>query len=154
MDHTGRARELFRSGYSCSQSVVGAFCEEMGLPMEMAMRLASSFGGGMGGLRESCGAVTGMFMVAGMIFGYEKPMDYVSKKEHYARIRALAGAFQEQNGTIVCRELLKSLPEKLQTDPMPRTEEYYKVRPCIRFVESAAAILDKLIAEENRKKAE
>ena len=62
MDHVKKARELFRQGYNCSQSVVGAFHEEMGLPLETALRLSSSFGGGMGGLRDTCGAVTGMFL--------------------------------------------------------------------------------------------
>lgn len=145
MDHVKKARELFRQGYNCSQSVVGAFHEEMGLPLETALRLSSSFGGGMGGLRDTCGAVTGMFLVAGMLFGYDSPTDNDVKKVHYARIRQLAVDFAEQHDTIVCRELLKALPGKLQQDPSPRTEEYYKVRPCIRFVETAAELLEQMI---------
>lgn len=150
--HAEKARNLFRQGYNCSQSVVGAFCEEIGLPMETAMKLASSFGGGMGGLREYCGAVTGMYIVAGLLSGYSNADDYAGKKEHYARIRELTARFREKHETTVCRELLKSLPGKLQQDPLPRTEEYYKVRPCVRFVESAAEILDQwLAAEQNGK---
>ena len=114
MNHAEKARDLFREGYNCAQSVVGAFHEEMGLSLSEATRLASSFGGGMGGLRETCGAVTGMFLVAGMLMGYDDPADYDGKKAHYARIRQLAEQFRQKHDTLVCRELLRSLPEKLQ----------------------------------------
>ncbi|MBP3657414.1 MAG: C_GCAxxG_C_C family protein [Clostridia bacterium] len=147
MNHVEKARELFLSGYNCAQAVAGAFADEVGLPEETMMRLSSSFGGGMGGMRETCGAVTGMFMVAGLLFGYEKPGDDEQKKAHYARIRGLAESFKAQHDTVVCRELLAALPGKLQSDPSPRTAEYYKVRPCVRFVEDAAALLEKLIEE-------
>ena len=120
MNHAEKARDLFREGYNCAQSVVGAFHEEMGLSLSEATRLASSFGGGMGGLRETCGAVTGMFLVAGMLMGYDDPADYDGKKAHYARIRQLAEQFRQKHDTLVCRELLRSLPEKLQKDPQPR----------------------------------
>lgn len=80
MNHAEKARDLFREGYNCAQSVVGAFHEEMGLSLSEATRLASSFGGGMGGLRETCGAVTGMFLVAGMLMGYDDPADYDGKR--------------------------------------------------------------------------
>ena len=148
MDHAQRARELFLEGCNCAQSVVGAFAPEMGLTQEAAMRLASSFGGGMGGMRETCGAVTGMFLVAGALLGYDNPKDDAAKKAHYARVRALAEAFRAQECTLVCRELLAGLPGKLQADPQPRTEAYYKTRPCVRFVEAAAHLLDQAL--ENR----
>ena len=102
----------------------------------------------MGGLRETCGAVTGMFLVAGMLMGYDDPADYDGKKAHYARIRQLAEQFRQKHDTLVCRELLRSLPEKLQKDPQPRTEQYYKVRPCVRFVETAAELLDEMLQEQ------
>ena len=142
MNHADRARELFSQGCNCAQAVVCAFGEETGLTQEQAMRLASSFGGGMGGMRETCGAVTGMFMVLGLAHGYDAPGDDAAKKAHYARVRALGEAFREKEGTILCRELLASLPGKLQADPLPRTEEYYRVRPCVRFVEEAARLLE------------
>ena len=148
MNHAEKARDLFREGYNCAQSVVGAFHEEMGLSLSEATRLASSFGGGMGGLRETCGAVTGMFLVAGMLMGYDDPAAYDGKKAHYARIRQLAEQFRQKHDTLVCRELLRSLPEKLQKDPQPRTEQYYKVRPCVRFVETAAELLDEMLQEQ------
>lgn len=148
MNHAEKARDLFREGYNCAQSVVGAFHEEMGLSLSEATRLASSFGGGMGGLRETCGAVTSMFLVAGMLMGYDDPADYDGKKAHYAHIRQLAEQFRQKHDTLVCRELLRSLPEKLQKDPQPRTEQYYKVRPCVRFVETAAELLDEMLQEQ------
>lgn len=147
MNHAEKARDLFRAGYNCAQSVVGAFHEEMGLSLEDAVRLASSFGGGMGGMRETCGAVTGMFLVAGMLKGYDDPADYDGKKAHYARIRELAEQFWQKHDTLVCRELLQALPGKLKQDPQPRTEEYYKVRPCVRFVETAAELLEEMLEE-------
>lgn len=147
INHSEKAESLFNQGYSCSQSVVGAFCDEIGLPLETAVKLASSFGGGMGGLREYCGAVTGMFIVTGLLYGYSSPDDYDGKKTHYARIRTLAEQFKEVHHTCVCRELLASLPGKLEQDPQRRTAEYYKVRPCVRYVKTAAEILDALINE-------
>lgn len=102
-----RAMELFKQGYNCSQSVFGAFCEECGIDFETALKLSSSFGGGMGRLREVCGAVSGMFMVVGMKYGYTDPKDSVSKAEHYKRIQELAEEFKENNRSIVCRELLE-----------------------------------------------
>ena len=104
-------------------------------------------GGGMGGMRETCGAVTGMFLVAGMLKGYDDPADYDGKKAHYARIRELAEQFRQKHDTLVCRELLQALPGKLKQDPQPRTEEYYKVRPCVRFVETAAELLEEMLEE-------
>ena len=103
MNHADRARELFSCGCNCAQAVVGAYAEEIGLTQEQAMRLASSFGGGMGGMRETCGAVTGMFMVLGLAHGYDAPGDDAAKKAHYARVRALGEAFREKEGTILCR---------------------------------------------------
>ena len=148
VDHAAKARDLFAGGYNCAQAVVGAFADELGMTQRQAVRLASSFGGGMGGMRETCGAVTGMLMVAGLLFGYDSPKDDAGKKAHYAHVRALAEDFRAQHGTLVCRELLAALPGKLAQDPLPRTPEYYKVRPCIRFVETAAGILEQEMKAE------
>jgi C_GCAxxG_C_C family probable redox protein len=106
MEHVTKARELFESGYNCSQAVFGAFSDLTGLDIDTAMKLSSSFGGGMGRLREVCGAVSGMFMVLGMLYGYSDPDDKEAKSEHYKRIQALAGEFKQIHGSIVCRELL------------------------------------------------
>lgn len=140
-DKARKAEELFLQGYNCSQSVLGAFTDELGLDRETAFRLSSSFGGGMGRLREVCGAVSAMFMIAGLKDGYSDPKDREAKAEHYKRIQKLAEKFREENGSIVCRELL-GLPDGPDSPiPEARTQGYYKKRPCVELVKSAARIL-------------
>lgn len=143
--HEEKAKQLFMEGYNCAQAVFCAFSDELGVDQETALRLSSSFGGGMGRLREVCGAVSGMFMAAGVKYGYSDPKAREEKSEHYARIQKLAGDFKEQNGSIVCRELL-GLQQK-QDAPVPekRTQEYYKKRPCVELVGDAARMLDAYI---------
>lgn len=136
------ARAFFREGYNCSQSVMLAFCEEAGIERELALRLSSSFGGGMGRLREVCGAVSGMFMAAGCLYGYSAPKDMQAKKEHYARIQELAARFKEKNGSIVCRELLGKAGKDNSPVPSERTEEYYKKRPCEEMIGTAARLME------------
>lgn len=144
-DHATKAAQLFLSGCNCSQAVVVAFCDETGLEEDFAKRLSSSFGGGMGRMREVCGAVSGMLMVVGLLYGYDDPGEKdVNKKAHYALVQQLAGAFREEVGSIVCREILKNPPS--DPNPTPRTAEYYKTRPCARMVMTAARILDGYIA--------
>ena len=143
MTHAQTARELFLSGCSCSQAVVGAFAADLGLSRETAMKLASSFGGGMGGMRETCGAVSGMLIVAGLKWGYSETGNLDIKTQHYARTRALLEAFEAEHGTLICRELLAHL-ETLSKDPSARTPEYYKTRPCARFVETAAWLIEEI----------
>lgn len=148
--HAERARDLFREGCSCSQAVVCAYAEEIGLPKRTLLRLASSFGGGMGGMRAFCGAATGAFMALGLLAGYDDPLDQEAKKAHYAKVRSLAEAFREEHDTLCCRDLLSALPGKLQSDPLPRTEAYYKIRPCVRFVETGARLVARYWAEGER----
>ncbi|MEG0783930.1 MAG: C-GCAxxG-C-C family protein [Christensenella sp.] len=137
------AEQYFKDGYNCCQAVVLAFTEEAGIERETALRIASSFGGGMGRLREVCGAVSGMFMIAGLVKGYTSPTDTQAKAEHYARIQRLAAEFRKQNGAIVCRELLGINETKSEAVPEQRTEAYYKKRPCAELVRCAAEILEK-----------
>ncbi len=101
----------------------------------------------MGRLREVCGAVTGMFMVAGMIYGYTDPKDHTSKTEHYKRIQYLAKEFEEKNHSIICKELLGLDAGKDGPVPELRTAEYYKKRPCVELVGMAADIMEKYIEE-------
>lgn len=144
MDHSERAAQLFLSGSNCAQSVMVAFCDVTGLEPDFAARLSSSFGGGMGRLREVCGAVSGMLMVAGLLYGYDDPGPQDSaKKAHYHLVQDLAGQFREQTGSIICREILKNPPT--DPDPSPRTAAYYQTRPCARMVVTAARILDQYI---------
>lgn len=145
MDRSEHAGELFLTGYNCAQSVTMAFADLMGMDEQAAARLASPFGGGMGRMREVCGAVSGMLMVAGLLYGYDTPGDDVSKKAHYHLVQHLAGKFREEAGSIVCREILKNPPS--DPNPTPRTAEFYAKRPCARMLVLAAGILDEYIAE-------
>ena len=145
MDRGEKAADLFLAGYNCAQAVTVAFCEELGMTPDQAARMASSFGGGMGRMREVCGAVSGMLLVAGILYGYETPGDDTVKMEHYARVQLLAGRFRERVGSIVCREILKNPPS--DPAPTPRTAEFYKKRPCARMVRLAGEILEQYMAE-------
>ena len=145
MDHSQYAAELFCKDYNCAQALMVAFCDVTGLETDVAARLASSFGGGMGRMREVCGAVSGMLMVTGYLYGYDVPGDDEVKKEHYQLVQDLAGKFREEMGSIICRELLKGPPA--DPNPTPRTQEFYKTRPCARMVAVAARILDDYIKE-------
>ena len=146
--HSERACELFAGGKNCAQAVFTAFCDVTGMDGELALRLSSSFGGGMGRMREVCGACSAMFMVAGILYGEGTDKDDKKKAEHYRRIQYLAQQFKDRFGTINCGELLKNL--SVTKDPVPekRTEQYYKARPCIRFVEAAAEILDEYMQRD------
>jgi len=145
MDHSTYAAELFVGGYNCAQAVMVAFSDVTGLSKEFSAKISSSFGGGMGRMREVCGAVSGMLMVAGHLYGYDGPDDGQQKMAHYQLVQELAGRFREQAGSIVCREILENPPS--DPKPTPRTAEFYKSRPCARLVVLAAQILDTYIAE-------
>ena len=145
MDHAQEAERLFYEGYNCAQSVFVAFRDLTGCSKEEAARLSSSFGGGMGRMREVCGAVSGMLMALGALSGYETPGDDAAKAAHYRRVQALAGKFREETGSIICREILKDAPS--DPNPTPRTADFYAKRPCARMVRLAASILDEYLSE-------
>lgn len=141
-----RAKELFFEGYNCSQAVVGAFCEDLGVSFELGMRLSSSFGAGMGRLREVCGTVSGVFILAGIKYGYSDMTDKEAKARHYKLVQAIAERFREEKGSIICRELLqKRADERESYIPDERTSEYYKKRPCVAMVEAAARIAEEVL---------
>ena len=145
MNRGEKAAELFLEGYNCAQAVAMAFCDVTGLEPKFTAKLASSFGGGMGRMREVCGAVSGMLMVAGLLYGYDGPDEGEAKMAHYQLVQDLAAQFREKAGSIVCREILKNPPS--DPVPSPRTEGYYQQRPCVRMVYTAASVLEKYIAE-------
>ena len=145
MDHSFHAGDLFLNGYNCAQAVMVAFCDLTGFTEDQAARYASAFGGGMGRLREVCGAVSGMMMVLGILYGYETPGDDVAKKELYTQVQSLAGKFREEVGSIICREIIND--PSTDPTPSPRTAEYYAKRPCARMVMTAARLMDEFIAE-------
>ena len=147
MTHREKAEKYFCSGYNCAQAVLCAYCDITGIDESTAQRWASSFGGGMGKLREACGAVTGAFAVLGLLYGGYDVNDNKAKSEHYALVRKMAEGFKDKHGTINCEQLLKGIANAKGSDPAERTEEYYKVRPCARFVGDACDILDSIIKE-------
>ena len=145
--HEEKALEYFRQGYNCAQAVMLAFCDVMDMDEKTALKISSSFGGGIGRMREVCGAVSGMFMVAGMLYGYVDADDRDGKNNHYKRIQELAGKFKELNGSYICRELLKGVEYTTDHISAERTEEFYKLRPCERMVCDAARLMDEYIKQ-------
>ena len=147
MKHSEKAREIFCQGYNCSQAVVAAFSDVTGLDFETSLKVSSSFGAGMGKMRSICGAVTGMYIVAGLLWGPVEG-DTASKEKHYTLVQQITQRFKDKYNTVVCAELLQNLKTDTTPKPADRTEAYYKERPCARFVEEACDILDNIIAGE------
>lgn len=141
------AYDNFLSGYNCTQAVAVAFAEELGLDADVAARLSSGFGGGMGRLREVCGTFSGVVMVLSALYGYSEPKNLTAKKELYEKIRALAAKFRADNGSIICRELLGLERAEESAVPEPRTPEYYKKRPCPELCRYAANLLEEFIKD-------
>lgn len=148
-----RARELFREGYNCSQAVTLAFADELearGISKEMAAGLATSFGGGLGRLREVCGCVSGMALVCGALEGYTDPKAAAEKQDHYKKIQELVTTFKNENGSYICRELLAGINTDTNPVPEARTESYYKKRPCAELAACAADILERHLKENQK----
>lgn len=145
MTHGDLAEQNFRRGYNCAQSVLLAFGDITGLDDRTAAMLSSSFGGGLGRMRELCGTVSGAAMVLGLVKGYADPGDPDAKKAHYHRVQEFARRFREKNGSIICRELLGGVETVEGSDPEQRTEAYYKKRPCPALCRCAAEILDEML---------
>ena len=141
------AREHFTSGYNCAQSVFLTYAEKYGFDKDTALILSSSFGGGMGRMREVCGAVSAMFMIAGLENGYTENNNDEIKAEHYTRIQNLANEFKKKNGTIICRELL-GVDADDNPIPSKRTSQYYEERPCEELIADACKIIDKFILKK------
>ena len=140
--YADKACKNFREGYNCAQAVFLAFSDVTGFDKETSLKLSSSFGGGMGRLREVCGTVSSMFMIAGLLRGYTAPNNDEIKGTHYALIQELGKEFQSKCGSIICRELL-GLPEGADLpEPSKRTEQYYKERPCENCIRIAAEIIE------------
>jgi C_GCAxxG_C_C family probable redox protein len=141
MSKADKAKELFEGGCNCCQAVFCAFLEETNLTEDEALRLSAGFGGGLGRMREVCGAVSGMSMIAGFLSPSPSNNDPEAKRRNYALVQHLAEEFRSQNGSIVCRTLLGLECSKESPEPSPRTEEYYKKRPCAELVGDAARII-------------
>lgn len=146
------AVSLFKEGYNCSQAVVAAYADMYGFTREQALKMAASFGGGIGRMRKTCGAACGLFMLAGLETGCTDGKDREGKEANYKVVQALAEEFTKRNGSLTCAELLgleKSAPTP--TTPEMRTTEYYKKRPCVKMVEEAARIWSEYLCKKNIK---
>ena len=136
-----RAKTLFRQGFNCSQSVFAACADLYGIEDQaLALRLSASFGGGIGRMRQTCGAACGMFMLAGLENGSAVEGDAEGKKQNYALVQELAFRVQSENGSLICSELLGIAPKPQDPQPEARTEAYYQKRPCIEMVATAVRI--------------
>lgn len=136
-----KAIDLFEDGgYNCSQAVILAYCDLFDMDFELAAKVASSFGGGMGRLREVCGAVTGMFALIGLKYPAADPSDAAARSANYGKVQELAAQFKSEMGSYICAELLKIRREPQEPVPSERTRLYYNLRPCTRCVATAARI--------------
>ena len=147
MTRREKAMANFKKGYNCSQSIILAYQDMIPIDKSILSKMASSFGGGMGRLREVCGSVSGMFLIAGILYGYDEPETGQVKVEHYTRIQELARRFEEKHGSIICREMLGLNVKHDVPVPEARTSEYYKKRPCAEIIGDAAEILEQYIKE-------
>lgn len=142
MTRIEKGEELFRSGYNCSQAVIGAFCDDLGLDFDTAMKLSEGFGGGFARMRLTCGAVSAMAMVVGMIMS-RGAGEGNTRAAVYEKTKELADRFAAQNGSVVCGDLLGVNREKVYSPvPEERTAEYYKKRPCVDYVKCSVSILE------------
>ena len=135
-----KAVALFKEGFNCSQSVVAAFADMYGFTEEQALKMSASFGGGIGRMRETCGAACGMFMLAGLENGSAVEGDAEGKKQNYALVQELAFRFKSENSSLICSELLGIAPKPQDPQPEARTEAYYQKRPCVEMVATAVRI--------------
>ncbi|MBP3613786.1 MAG: C_GCAxxG_C_C family protein [Bacteroidaceae bacterium] len=150
-DRIELAVSLFKEGYNCSQSVVAAFADMYGFTREQALRMSASFGGGIGRMRQTCGAACGLFLVAGLETGCTEGSNREGKEANYKLVQQLAQEFKQRNGSLICAQLLgldKSAPTP--ATPEARTAEYYKKRPCVKMVEEAARIWVEYLENKNK----
>ena len=144
-----RAKEYFNNGYNCAQSVALAYADITTLDEKMVATITASFGGGLGRLREVCGAVSGMAFVASFISPCPMADNAEAKKANYALVQEFAEQFRQKNGDIVCRSLLGLDRPKDEPTPSARTAEYYKKRPCAEYVYDAALIVGEYLANKS-----
>lgn len=141
-----KARNYFLEGFNCSQSVFCAFADRFGIDEETAKKISAGLGGGVGRMREVCGAVSASAMVLGSVCAATDGDDSESKMKNYELVREFSERFLEKHTSVVCREMLK-LGVKMENTAKPddRTDDYYKGRPCLRVVEDAAEILEEML---------
>lgn len=149
MDRVEKAKQNFKGGCNCSQAVVAAYCDLFGMPEKEAMMMSEAFGGGMGRMRLTCGAVSGMFMLAGMKYSKAEPGDLETRKKIYSKVQEMAKIFEDKNGSICCGDLLGiNKPKDTGFVPTPRDENFYKKRPCVGCIEDCARIVEECLLND------
>ena len=143
-----QAVQTFESGYGCAQSVFATYADLFGIDRETALKLASPMGGGIGRMREVCGTVSAMALLAGLKEGNTDPSDEEGREKIYLLVREMSDSFRRENGTIICRELLGIKGMEQSAKPGKRTQEYYESRPCSRLVACAAKIIEEMLLED------
>ena len=149
MSRAERAKEKFLQGYACSQAVALAFCDIMGVDEDTVSKMMLPFGGGLGRLRLTCGAVSGMAAVIGMVFA-DAENSPQNKQNVYAIVQELCGRFQAETGSLICSELLSCMKVPVEVGGVAeaRTAEYYKKRSCADMVALAAQIVEEYLQEK------
>ncbi len=140
-----QAAATFEEGYTCAQSVFSTYADLFGMDKETALKLSSPMGGGIGRMREVCGAVSAMALLAGLKEGNTDPANEEGKEKIYLLTRQMAEKFREQFGTIVCRELLGIEGMEESAKPSVRTQQYYQKRPCLQLISAAAKIIEEML---------
>jgi C_GCAxxG_C_C family probable redox protein len=147
MEKAEQAAEYMRGGLNCAQSVVKAYAAELGIDENLAVKMASSFGGGMARNGYVCGAVSGAAFILGARYGFTDPAEPGAREKTYAKVNALIERFQKENGAVQCRDLLGIDP----TNP----DEWKRVREagafadkCPLFVQSAAKLVEEILKEQ------
>lgn len=149
-ERIAKAVSLFKSGYNCAQSVAAAFADMYGFTEEQALRMSASFGGGIGRMRQTCGAACGMFLLAGLENGSTDAQDRDGKAANYALVQELAEEFKRRNGSLICAELLGLKKNEGSAQPEVRTEQYYAKRPCVKMVEEGARIWAEYLQKQGK----
>ncbi|NJD04113.1 MAG: C_GCAxxG_C_C family protein [Ruminiclostridium sp.] len=146
MNKTDYAVDCFSNGFNCSQAVFSAFCEDFGVDINLGLKMACSFGAGMGYMGEACGAVTGAFMVLGLKFGQNDEQDKYSKAMNYLLVKDFASRFRKLNGSINCKELIQyDLSDERQLNAARQTDVF--TTKCPKYVKDAVELLEAVIAE-------
>lgn len=151
MSRTERAKEYFLQGFACSQAVALAFSDLTGIDEDTIKKITLPFGGGLGRLRLTCGAVSGMALVIGAVFS-ESENSPENKKNTYAIVQELCGKFQKETGSLICAELLAKMkvPVEIGGEAEKRTKEYYQKRSCADMVALATGILEEYLKENGK----
>lgn len=140
-----QAVATFESGYNCCQSVFATYADLFGMDRETALKLSCSMGGGIGRMREVCGTISAMALLAGLQCGNTDPGNQEAKTYNYEKVRSLADAFQKEHGTIICRELLGIKEREQSAAPAERTAQYYASRPCSNLIACAAGLVEEML---------